>query len=455
MLRFFNTLTKKEEDFVPIRPKKVEMYNCGPTVYDDVHIGNLRAFAFVDILRRVLEFNGNKVKQVMNITDIGHLSSDADEGEDKMTRGLRREGKPINLKAMKELAEFYTERFKNDLKELNIEMPTKMPKASENIKSQIKLIKKLEKKGFTYRTSDGIYFDTLKDKNYGKLGGLSENKEARIEKNLEKKKDRDFALWKFNDKLGFKSRWGQGFPGWHIECSAMSQKFLGRTFDIHTGGMELIPTHHNNEIAQSENATGKPLAKYWLHNEFMNFEGGKMAKSSGNVFKLQDLKEKGIDPISFRYWLLTAHYRSPISFSLETLKASKTALEKIRNFIVSTKESGKINQKYLNEFKEAVNDDLNTSKGLAVLWEVLKDENMPTGDKKKTILEMDKVFGLDLVNAKKEKIEISPEIQDLINQREVARQEKKWDEADKLRYEIERRGFEIKDTENGPKLFRA
>jgi len=469
MLKFFNTLTKEKEDFSPIKGKKVCMYNCGPTVYDDVHIGNLRSFVFADVLRRTLEFNGLKVKQILNITDIGHLSGDGDEGEDKMTRGLKREGKPITLKAMQELAEIYTKRFQNDLKELNIEKPTKMPRASSHIKEDVKLIKKLEQKGFTYKTSAGIYFDTSKDRNYGKLGGLSENHEAQIERNSEKRNGRDFALWKFSksEGLGFKSPWGKGFPGWHIECSAMVLKYFSNfldsfgvnlridqdqsaVIDIHTGGMDLIPIHHNNEIAQSENATGKHFARYWLHNEFVTMGTDKMAKSEGNVFKLQDLKEKGIDPLSFRYWLLTAHYRSPISFSWEAIEAAQTAFEKIKNQIQSIKNKGKISEKYLSQFKEAVNDDLNTPKAVAVLWEVLKDESLPAEDRKKTILEMDKVLGLGLTTLKKESVTIPSEVRSLVEKREKARTQKIWPEADRLRKEIEAKGFEVKDTEKGP-----
>lgn len=290
MLYLTNTLTKQKELFVPLNEKNVGMYNCGPTVYDYAHIGNLRAYVFADILRRTLEYAGYTVNQVMNITDIGHLSSDADDGEDKMTRGLKREGKPLTLEAMKELADFYAEAFKKDLSWLNIEMPHHMPKASEHIAEDIALIQKLEARGFLYTTSDGVYFNTEKDPHYGKLGGLSDINEAqaRIHAQSEKKSPRDFAVWKKNDVLGYESPWGKGFPGWHMECSAMSMKYLGETFDIHTGGIDHIPVHHNNEIAQSENATGKPYVRTWLHNAFVTVPSGKMAKSEGTGLTLAD-----------------------------------------------------------------------------------------------------------------------------------------------------------------------
>lgn len=291
----YDTLKKEKREFSPIKEGEVSMYHCGPTVYDYLHIGNLRTFLLADFLRRVFEFNGYKVHQVMNITDIGHLTSDADSGDDKMTKALIREGKELTLENMKQLALFYSDVFKNDLKNLNILTPNSLPMASDHIQEDIDLISLLTKKGFTYKTSDGLYFDTLKYPEYGKLGGISviDEKElqSRLAQNSEKKDPRDFALWKFNNTLGYEAPWGKGFPGWHIECSAMSMKYLGESFDIHTGGIDHISVHHNNEIAQSESVTGKPLANYWLHGAFLTVKDSKMAKSSGEFITLKSLVE--------------------------------------------------------------------------------------------------------------------------------------------------------------------
>src|ERR1035437_9008384 len=299
-LKFYNTLTREKEDFSPIDPKEVRMYTCGPTVYNYAHIGNLRSYVFADILRRTISYSGFKIKQVMNITDIGHLSSDADSGEDKMNKGLLREGKELTLKNMRGLAEFYAAKFKEDLKKLNIQIPEGLYFASDYVKEDVELIERLEKNGFTYKITDGIYFDTEKFPSYGALKGVeqnTENEESRIGLNSEKKNPADFALWKLDKNIGFPSPWGQGFPGWHIECSAMGIKFLGEQFDIHTGGIDHIPVHHTNEIAQSEAYTGKkPFVKFWIHNNFLDTSnGGKMAKSGDGFITLQTLKEKGID----------------------------------------------------------------------------------------------------------------------------------------------------------------
>jgi cysteinyl-tRNA synthetase len=375
-MKLTNTLSGKKEEFIPIIPGKVRMYSCGPTVYDYIHIGNLRAFFLSDLLRRAFEFNGYDVTQVMNITDVGQLNPDSiSDEEDKMTKGLKRENKPITIEAMKELADFYTEAFKKDLAELNIKTPIHLPKASEHIPEDIALIQELEKKGFTYQTSDGVYFDTSKDLHYGKLGGLAhDDSHARINENSEKKNFRDFALWKFNSVLGYPSPWGQGFPGWHIECSAMAQKYLGHEFDVHTGGIDLAPIHHNNEIAQSENACGCDFVHYWVHNAFLNIEGGKMAKSLGNFLTLQGLKDKDITPLAYRYWLLTAHYRTPAHFSLEAVEAAQTAYNRlIELFDDLGSDYEAWNEKYLSQFKEYINDDLDTPKALALMWDLLKD----------------------------------------------------------------------------------
>lgn len=450
MLQFYNTLSKKKEIFKPIQNKRVGMYNCGPTVYDYAHLGNLRAFVFVDILRRTLEWNGYTVKQVMNITDVGHLVTDTDEGEDKMTKGLKREGKPVTLEAMHELADTYIQAFKNDLSLLNIETPTELPRASDHIAEQINLIKTLADKGFTYTTDDGVYFDTTKAKKYGAFGDLTKQETARIERNTQKKNYRDFALWKYSDALGWDSPWGMGFPGWHIECSAMSMKYLGETFDIHTGGIEHIPIHHTNEIAQSESATGKPLAHYWLHNEHLLVNGGKMAKAEGTGITLQDLIDKGYDPLSYRYLLLGSHYRTPANFTWQALDAASTALKKLHDRIAELDGHDKPHEIYVQKFTTAINDDLNTPEGLAVLWNLLKDSDVSDAQKKATALACDTVFGLNLQKAKT--IEIPRAVQKLVDEREVARKEDDWQAADTLREKIKKLGYNVRDTDEGPKV---
>jgi cysteinyl-tRNA synthetase len=395
MIKLSNTLSGEKEVFTPLQDNKVGMYNCGPTVYDYVHIGNLRAYLLADIIRRTFEFNGYEVNQVINITDVGLLSNDDVDGEDKMTLGLKREGKPITLEAMKELAYFYTERFTENLIALNIQLPHVMPKASEHIKEDISFIQILEQKGCAYKISDGIYFDTSKDPHYGKLGGIStDDKHARVEGNSEKRNFRDFALWKFNSSLGFESPWGKGFPGWHIECSAMSEKYLGTHFDIHTGGVDLASIHHNNEIAQSECAHGNTFVNYWLHNAFVNIDGGKMAKSQGNFLRLQSLIDKGLSPLSYRYWLLTAHYRSPISFSWEAVTNAQNGYNNLISHIQSLPDGGHVDDNYHALFKGFINDDLDTPKAIALMWELLKDEEINTENKKATLLDFVKVLGL-------------------------------------------------------------
>jgi len=450
MLRFFNTLGRKLEEFTPINPPTVGMYNCGPTVYDRAHIGNLRTYVFSDTLRRVLERNGYRVHQVMNITDVGHLTSDADEGEDKMTKGLKREGLPLTLSGMRDLATKYTETFLEDIALLNILRPEELPRASEHIKEQIALIAALEKKGYTYTTSDGVYFDTSKNKEYGKLGGLSDQAEARVEENAEKKSPRDFALWKFNSGIGWESPWGNGFPGWHIECSAMSMKYLGETFDIHTGGIDHIPTHHNNEIAQSECATSKPFAKYWLHGAFLNIDSEKIAKSAGNALTLSTLIEHGVDPLAYRYWLLTAHYRSPVNFTWEALEDAARGYKKLRERIAELPGGGDIDLAYKAKFDEAVNEDLGTPQALALLWELLKDESISDANKKATAIDFNQTLGLSLGVG--EELVIPEDVAALLHRRELARESKHWDNADNLRKEIKEKGFLVKDTPQGQKV---
>ena len=454
-MQFYNTLTRKKEEFIPINKDEVRMYSCGPTVYNYAHIGNLRAYVFADILRKVLKYNNLKVTQIMNITDIGHLSSDADSGEDKMTKGLLREGKELNLKNMRELAEFYAEKFKDDLRSLNIEMPDGMYFASDYVQEDIDLIKKLEQNNYTYKTSDGIYFDTAKMPDYGILWGgkrIHNEEESRIAKNSEKKNPEDFALWKLNNQIGFESPFGKGFPGWHIECSAMSMKFLGEQFDIHTGGIDHISIHHTNEIAQSECATGKkPFVKFWMHNEWVLFGDKKMAKSENNFLKLNDLKAKKINPISYRLLILMANYSSKINFNWEALEGAETALKRLYGLYIELGEVvGSVNQKYQKKFKNYVNDDLDTPKALVCLWDLIKDENIPLADKKATILDFDKVLGLGFENLKEEII--PEEISKLAKEREQTRKNKNFKKSDELREKINSLGYEIKDTPEGVKI---
>lgn len=444
------------------------MYSCGPTAYWYQHIGNLRSYIFSDILKKVLQYNGYKVKHIINVTDVGHLTSDADEGEDKVEKAAAKEGKTA-----KEITRFYWKAFDNDLKKLNIVEPSKWAWATNYIKEQIKLIKKLEEKGYTYKTSDGIYFDTSKFAGYGQLAkidvaGLKAG--ARIEMR-EKRNPTDFALWKFSPSLRastelsrmssgqvkrqqeWKSPWGIGFPGWHIECSAMSMKLLGQTIDVHTGGEDHISVHHSNEIAQSEAVSGKKFVNYWMHGAFLTFGGEKVSKSKGGLFTISELEQKNFKPLAFRYLCLTASYRTPLEFSLESLQNSQNSLLRLKNIISGLKKDGgsasrRINEKYLSEFNEAINDDLDTPRALAILWNLVRDEKAE--GKIQTIKEMDKVLSLDLL--KKEKIVVPAEIKKMAQNREEARAKKDWQKADQLRQEIEKRGYRVEDTEKGPRI---
>ncbi len=433
------------------------MYTCGPTVYNYAHIGNLRAYVFADILCKTLRYNNLEVKQIMNITDVGHLSSDADSGEDKMTKALLREKKELTLKNMRELAEFYTKRFKEDLGKLNIQLPNGMYFASDYIKEDIELIKKLEKKKYTYKTSDGIYFDISKMSDYGILWGGKRNWNkdgSRVIENTEKKNPEDFALWKFNKKISFDSPFGKGFPGWHIECSAMSMNFLGEQFDVHTGGIDHVSIHHTNEIAQSECATGKkPFVKFWMHNEFIDIKDAKMAKSQGNFFKLEDIIERGINPITYRFWLLMGHYRTKLNFIWEAIEAAQIALKRLyRLYIELGDEIGNVHENSIEKFKKHINNDLDTPRALSLLWDVIKDENISSADKKATIIDFDKVLGLGFKNIKKE--EIPKEIFALMKEREKARIDKDFKKSDELRNKINSLGYEIKDSSIGQQVLK-
>ena len=465
-LKLYNTLTRKKEVFKPIQKGKVGMYSCGPTVYWYQHIGNLRMYISWDFLKRVLKFNDYNVKHVMNVTDVGHLTSDADTGEDKIEKAAKKEGK-----SAKEIAEFYFKIFKEDFKKLNIIEPDVCPRATEHIEEQIELIKILEKKGYTYKTSDGIYFNTSKLKDYGKLARLNA-KELKAGKRIslgEKKNKTDFALWKFSEEVGkrqqeWNSPWGIGFPGWHLECSAMSIKYLGNSFDIHTGGQEHIPVHHTNEIAQSEAATGKLFVRYWLHGAWLLFKGEKVSKSKGGLYTISELEEKGFEPLDFRYLCLTTHYRKPLDFAIEKLKSSKNSYERLKNIISEIKNDKKINKKYLQEFEDAINNDLNAPKALQVLWRLIRDEKAQ--GKLATIKKMDEVLGLDLLKKEdvvKDKIKIKGKIKrieykgfkpnkeliELIAMREGSRAKKDFKKADALREKIKSLGYYIEDNESG------
>lgn len=449
-----NTLTKNKELFSPINPGTVGMYQCGPTVYGNAHIGNLRSYTMGDIIRRVFEYNGYLVNQVMNITDIGHLVSDGDDGDDKMTKGLKREGMEITLENMLKLARTYEEIFLADISEMNILRPKIVARASEHIDEDIEIIKKLEEKGFTYIISDGVYFDTEKMPDYGKLGGLSHSHESRIGEISEKKNPRDFALWKLDDKKGWPSPWGQGFPGWHIECSGMGMKYLGEQFDIHTGGHDLASVHHNNEIAQSECSTGHaPFVKYWLHNEFVNIGDTKMAKSGDNSITLETVRAHGISPVALRYLYLQSHYRSQISFSWDALSGAETALKKLQSYIWRIKETGDVSESYKTLFTDMINDDLNTAGALAIVWELIKNPDVSDADKRATILDFDRVLGLGLDTIEPEtETEIPEHIKKILHEREIAREKKDWHSSDLLRNEIQALGYELKDTDDGQKV---
>lgn len=462
-MKLYNTLTRKIENFKSIKEKEIKLYHCGPTVYWTQHIGNLRGMFCADLAVRTFKYLGYEVKHIRNYTDVGHLTSDEDNGEDKMEKGARREG--LNPE---KIANKYINLFEQDTKELNLLEPTVKPKATKHIPEMIKMTQDLIKKDYAYTTDLAIYFDTSKAKDYTKLS------KQILEKNIQgagrgetrdsqKKHFSDFALWFF--KAGkhknamqfwsspFKSplvKNGEGFPGWHIECSAMSKKYLGNTLDVHMGGIEHIPVHHTNEIAQSESANETKFTNYWLHNEHLLVDNNKMSKSEGTTYNLQDLKEKGFNPLSLRYLFLTANYRSKLNFTWKSLESSQNALNKLYNFIKTPENSILLSDKklvlnYQKQFKEALENNFDTPKCLAITWEMLKSKEINNNDKKITLIKFDKILGLDLDKVKKEKIEISTEIQKLIKQREEARKNKDWGKADKLRKKIEKNGLIIKD----------
>lgn len=465
----FNTLSREKELFEPHKKDLVTMYTCGPTVYDYVHIGNHSSYIFADILKRTLIYNGFKVKHTMNLTDFGHLTDDGDAGEDKMMKGLRREKKPITLQAMRDFSDTYIDAFMEDLETLNVLHATKYTRASDFVKEQVALIETIENKGYTYETSDGVYFDISKFPTYGKLGNIDLEKlkdGARVEVNTEKKHPADFALWK-KGLLGWESKWGKGFPGWHIECTAMSFATLGKQIDIHTGGEDLKYTHHNGEIAQAEAATGKtPYVKYWLHNAFVMIDNTKISKSLGNTITIKNLKDRGFNPDTYRYWLLTSHYRSQSNFTFEALGSAKQALYRLKRHIFEEykNKKGAVNSEYVSKFKAALNDDLDTPKAVSLIWELIKDKNVSEGDKVTTLKNFDSVLGIGLNDEPDDVVrelgilepdEIPAEIKALLEQREAARAALNWEEADRLREAINIKGYTLEDTPEGQKILKV
>lgn len=436
--------------FTPIHPEWVGLYCCGPTVYDYAHIGNLRTYLFEDFLRRTLEFNGYTVRHVVNITDVGHLVSDADDGEDKMEAGSRRTGQ-----SAWDIAEKYTVAFKQDLISLHTLPPQIWCKATDHIAEQIAFIAAIEEKGYCYRTSDGIYFDTSKQDNYGYLArlnraGLEAGKRVEIG---EKRSATDFALWKFSPadsqrQMEWDSPWGRGFPGWHIECSAMSAKYLEPWFDIHCGGEDHIAIHHTNEIAQNQACHNTRLANFWMHGYFLQIDAGKMSKSSGDFLRLQTLIDQGFDPLAYRMLCLSAHYRSQLNFSWEALKAAQTGLNRLRETYFALPKNGHVNQDFADRFMHEVNQDLNLPKGLALMWELLKSD-VSDADKRATIDRFDLVLGLDLANWQPKENVLPDAILALIEQRKLSRQNKNWAESDRLRNELNTLGYDVEDSAAG------
>ena len=461
---FYNTLTGKKEKFIPINKNEVKMYSCGPTVYSYAHIGNFRTYIFVDSLRRTLEYNGYKMKHVMNITDVGHLTSDADTGEDKMEKAAKKEGKDPY-----EIAKFYANAFMNDMGKLHIEKPEIITKATDNIPQMIEMVEEIIKNGYGYETSKGIYFDVSKLDKYPVLSNNSvegQQAGARVEVDKEKRNPFDFALWikaPENHIMKWDSPWGKSYPGWHIECSAMGRRFLGENFDIHTGGVDHIPVHHENEIAQCKGAFGHNPANFWMHCEFLLVDGGKMSKSLGNIYTISELKEKGIEPLAYKLFCFSSHYRNKLNFTFEGVKASNIALNRIRKgYLAHLNGNDSIEEKeieeYENRFHNAINDDLNIPLAIGVLWDVIRNEKK-SKELADLILRFDKVFGLDLANSEKylqelneneEDISVIPEqVLQFANERKIARENKDFQKADLLRKKIEESGYQIKDIAGG------
>lgn len=470
-VKIYNSLSKKLESFEPIRPPNVGVYTCGMTVYDYAHIGHGRKYVGDDILIRTLKFNGFKVKHVQNVTDVGHLTSDADTGEDKLEKGARKTGKTVW-----EVAEYFTNHFYSSMDKLNVERPDIIAKATDNIDAQINLVDRLVNKGYGYETDTAVYFDTSKFDKYDSIfkRQKSEEKKEAVRDELKVRKEKrnptDFALWikrvgdHANHTMHWDSPWGDGFPGWHVECSAMSMKYLGDQFDIHTGGEDHVPVHHPNEIAQSEAASGKsPFAKYWVHHAFLKVDGKKMSKSLGNFYTIEDVAKKGFDPLALRYLYLTAHYRDQLNFTWDSLSAAQNTLNKLRSSLEQLKnnkqrtvlsaEKSKKTEEFRNKFEEVINNDLNTPQALAVMWEALKS-NIPSEDKYDLAIMFDEVFGLRLRETKNnsDKLILDKKAEALLQKREDLRSKGNFDEADKIRVEIEKKGYKLIDTSEGTKV---
>ena len=459
MLRFYNTLSRQKEEFKPINPKFVTMYSCGPTVYNYAHIGNLRTYIFMDLIRRTLKLSGYKIKGVMNITDVGHLMADSDDGEDKMAVAAKKQNK-----TPWEIAEYYSKIFFEDLQKLNIGKPEIIAKATEHIEDMISYVQNLESHGCSYETSDGIYFDIAKFPHYGCLSRANLEDQlagARVEVNDEKRHPADFALWKKADPLHimqWESPWGMGYPGWHIECSAMSQKYLGKTFDIHSGGVDHIPIHHENEIAQNEAITGEKSVNYWIHGEFMLVDNGKMSKSLGNTYTIAQLEEKGYSPLDFRFFCLNTHYRKKLNFTFDGLDAAKVSRERLMQALASHKASSTPTNpdtiaKYKQDFHAAIEDDINVPLALGILFTAIKEPK--SKDIYELALYFDKEFGLSLDQLpaiKEESVDVPEEVMALVEKRKEAKKNKDFALADSIRGEILALGYNVLDTREGVKV---
>lgn len=455
-LKIYNTLSRKKEEFEPITPGEVRMYSCGPTVYNYAHIGNLRTYIFMDLLRRTLLYDGYKLKGVMNITDVGHLLSDGDTGEDKMNKAAKEQ-----RKTPEEIAEYYSAVFFKDIDRLNILRPEIIAKATDNIPEMIDYVVKLQEKGFAYETSDGIYFDISKFPNYGALSGVNLDEQiagARVEVNGEKRHPADFALWKKATPehiMQWDSPWGKGYPGWHIECSAMGRKFLGPHFDIHTGGVDHIPIHHENEIAQNEALTCEKAVNYWVHGEFMLVNNGKMSKSLGNTYTIDQLMDKGYSPMVFRYFCLNAHYRKKLNFTFDGMDAAKVSYERLKAAVARHKNgTARVDcSAYTENFEAAINDDLNIPLAIGELWTMLKSPE--SKDVYEAAMGMDRVFGLDLDKEEVKKdaeVSVPDEVTELVALRAQAKKEKNYALADEYRAKIDALGYVVIDTKDGATL---
>ncbi len=463
-IQIYNTMTRRKETFRPIEPGKVRMYNCGPTVYDQAHIGNMRTYVMADLIRRTFEYLGYQVRQVMNITDVGHLTSDADEGEDRMVVGAQRTGR-----SPWEIAEHYTRLFFEDAAALNILRPHVVPKATDHIPEMIALVERLVALGYTYEISDGVYFDVSRSPDYGRLSGQTLDEMhagARVSVNPEKRHPADFALWRKATPehiMQWDSPWGRGYPGWHIECSAMSMKYLGETLDIHTGGEDHIAIHHPNEIAQSEAATGKTFVNYWVHGRFLrwNDDDRRMSKSSGEFLVVGDLAKRGFDPLAFRYSCLTASYRVPLTFSWASMESAADGLRRLRESVHRLSSEthdapvAGLPVALADRFRAAIADDFDMPGALAVTWEAIRQANRAANAAEKRalldlVLGFDRVLGLRLADAVATGDEaLPPDVAALIRQREAARAARDWATADALRQTIRERGYEVEDTPSG------